>query len=72
MTLAMPSAIGATQTVPLLLMLASGFLASRVWSTSIADRPLKNATSMPYQTYVKVAAFRCALRDLADVDRVGG
>jgi len=27
---------------------------------------------MPYQTYVKDAAFRRALQDLADVDRVGG
>ena len=26
---------------------------------------------MPYQTYVKDAAFRRALQDLADVDRVG-
>jgi len=26
---------------------------------------------MPYQTYVKDAAFRRALRDLADVDRLG-
>ncbi len=27
---------------------------------------------MPYQTYIKDAAFRRALQDLADVDRVGG
>jgi len=26
---------------------------------------------MPYQTYVKDAAFRRALQDLADADRVG-
>src|SRR5207302_3748595 len=37
----------ATQTVPLLLVLASGILASRARAASIAGPPLSNATSMP-------------------------
>ena len=37
----------ATQTVPLLLVLASGLLASRARAASIAGPPLSNATSMP-------------------------
>jgi hypothetical protein len=46
----------ATQTLPLLLVVASGVVGSRGWATSIAGRPLSNATSMPISATTAVAS----------------
>jgi hypothetical protein len=52
----------ATQTVPLLLVLASGLLASRAWATSLAGRPVTSATSMPASATTAVSSSRRSAR----------
>jgi hypothetical protein len=52
----------ATQTVPLLLVLASGLLASRAFATSVAGRPVKSATSMPARATTAVSSSRRSAR----------
>jgi hypothetical protein len=48
----------ATQTVPMLLVLASGLLASRAVATSRAGRPAKSATSAPARATTAVGSGR--------------
>jgi len=52
----------ATQTVPLLLVLASGFLASRALATSKAGRRVKSATSVPARATTAVSSSRRSAR----------
>jgi len=52
----------ATQTVPLLLVLASGFLASRRFAVSMNGRPVNRASSMPARATTTVSSSRRSAR----------
>ena len=52
----------ATQTVPLLIVLASGFVASRRSAISMAGRPVSNASSMPKRATTAVSSSRRSAR----------
>jgi hypothetical protein len=52
----------ATQTVPLLLVLATGLVVSRTWATSFAGRPVTRARSMPSRATTAVSSSRRSAR----------
>jgi hypothetical protein len=52
----------ATQTLPLLLVFASGVVGSRAWAASMAGRPPRNATRMPISATTAVASSRRSAR----------